>query len=125
MATQTYTEMFAFADGKLLAEAVTITLDHKNNAQPVHTIAKGFAGMSPGANETSIKVSNVHPRVGVEFNAVESLQSLGLVDWVFVRGAKKVKCKGYITDVSESAGVNKESTYDFTVMAGPVEESTL
>jgi hypothetical protein len=125
MALQTYTEFYAFIDGKLLAEAVTVTVDHKNNAQPVHTIAKGFSGMSPGANETSVKVSNVHPRAGAEFNAVESLQNLTLHDFVFFRGSKKVKCKGYVTDVSEGGGVNKEATYDFTAMCGPVEESSL
>lgn len=125
LALNTYTEYFVFVDGKMLAEAVTITVDHKNNAQPVHTIAKGFSGMSPGSNETSIKVSNVIPRVGVEFNAIESSQNLTPHDWVFYRGSKKMKCKGYVTDVSESGGVNKEATYDFTVMATAVEESNL
>jgi hypothetical protein len=125
MAIKTYTEYFAFVDGKILAEAVTVSVNHKNNAQPVHTIVNGFAGMSPGANETEVKVSNVHPRVGAEFNAVTALQKLSVHEFLFFRGGKKLSCKGYVTGVDESGGVNKEATYDFTAMCGPVEESTL
>lgn len=125
MALQIYTDYNLFVDGQLLAEAVTISIDHKNNAQPVHTINKGFAGMSPGANETQIKVSNVHPRAGVEFNAVTSMQRLKLHEFTAFRGSKKLTCKGFVTDVSEGGGVNKEATYDFTAMCGPVDESTL
>lgn len=114
-----------FVRGALLAEAVTVTIDHKNNAQVVHTIEGGYSGMSPGSNETSVKVSNVHPRIGVEFNAVEAMQTLELIEFVFVRGSKKLKTKGFLTDVSEGGGVNKEATYDFTAMCSAVEESTL
>lgn len=125
MALQTYSKGSLLLNGTLVAEMMTFSVDHKNGAQPIHTIEKGFAGMSPGSGSTEVKCESAVPRTGVNYDYTDALNTLAVLDIVIFCRGKKLKMKGFITDVSESYGVDKPAGLSFTIMGTPTEESTL
>lgn len=125
MALQLYDKPSFFVKGGLLSEAESLSMDHKSNATPINTMQKGFAGVSPGAAMVEAKVSSAVPRVGFEFDAIKASQNLDIIEVVMFRAGKKVKTKGFITDVGEVYGTGTAAKVDFTMMCEPVSESTL
>ena len=45
---QIYDQMYAYINGKLLAENTSIGTELTGNQQEVDTLVRGFAGISPG-----------------------------------------------------------------------------
>jgi hypothetical protein len=126
MATpQIYSKGSLLVSGILIAEMMSFSVDHKNGANPINTIEKGFAGMSPGSSTTEVKCETAVPRVGVDFDYTDALNNLTLLDIVIFCRGKKLKMKGFITDVSENYGEGKAAGLSFTIMGNKTEESTL
>jgi hypothetical protein len=120
---QTYDRGAFFLDGQLLIESqsVSVTVDPKLNE--VTTTQKGFAGVSPGAEMTSIDVASALPRSGVEYDALLVIQGVEIVEALLFVGAAKYKAKGYINNLKIETGTDRAASYSFTMICGPMEKS--
>jgi hypothetical protein len=125
MAFQAYEKGAIFAAGVMLAEALNFSLEHDSGLQPVHTMQKGFAGMSPGSPMTKGSVSSAVPRAGVDLAYLDKMTAGNPIDFVCYARGKKIKFKGYITNLKESYGADKSAELSFDFAGAPAEESTL
>ncbi len=106
--------MFAVVNGSLFVEEIEIDVTRTTNSQPVATVAKGYAGESPGAGMTEIDVQNAIPSGGFEFDAGPNMASLIPVDvQVLGPGGTALKGKAFIISDSIRHGVNQEARYSF------------
>ncbi len=111
---QIYTLLYCTVDGALLTEEAHITVSRNSHAQQVSTVAKGFAGMSPGAPMVEIDVTSAVPAADFEFDPGKFMQTLKVVEMGIVGpGGKVLQAKGFIISDSIKHAVNSESTLDF------------
>jgi len=125
MALQQYEKGAIFLKGALLVEATNFHLEHDAALQPIHTMQKGFAGVSPGSPMTKGSVSSGIPRVGVELDYLQSLQDVEVIEFVVFAHSKKKKFKGYLTNIKEQYGADRAAEISFDFIGVPVEQSTL
>lgn len=111
---QLYSLAYATADGKLLTEEASITVTRATNSQAVNTVAKGYAGESPGAPTIEIQVTNAVPAADFELNAGPFMKALQTVEMGVIVAGKQLKAVGFIIQDSFKHSVNSESQYDFT-----------
>jgi len=111
---QLYTLVFFSADGTLLAEEVEVDVARTTNSQPVSTVAKGYAGESPGAPMVEVDVRNAIPAGGFEFDMGKKMMGLIPVDvQVWGPGGTSLKGKMFVISDSVRHGVNQEAAYSF------------
>lgn len=115
---QLYTLAYVTINGALLTEHASVTVNRASNAQPVMTVAKGFAGVSPGAPTVKIQVKNAVPAADFEFNGGQHISTLELVEVGLIVAGKQLVAKGFIMEDTFQHSVNSESNYDFDVLAG-------
>jgi hypothetical protein len=115
---QLYTLAYCTADGKLLTEEASITVNRATNSQAVNTVAKGYAGESPGAPTVEIQVQNAVPAADFELNAGPFMKALKSVEMGVICAGKQLVAKGFIISDSFKHSVNSESMYDFTFRGG-------
>ncbi len=115
---QLYTLAYCTADGKLLTEEASITVNRATNSQAVNTVAKGYAGESPGAATIEIQVTNAVPAADFELNAGPFMKALQAVEMGVICAGKQLVAKGFIISDSFKHSVNSESNYDFTFRGG-------
>lgn len=125
MSQQIYSKADLFADGVLIAEATGITINHRPSLNAVNTINKGFAGVSPGTKSAEIQLESAVPRVGVDYDYTDAMNTNKLIEVVVFARGKKLKTKGFISDMSERYGVDQAASLSITLMCGPIAESTL
>ena len=63
MTVQLYTLAYVTVENALLTEEASVTVNRATNSQVVNTVAKGYAGESPGAATTEIQVTNAVPAI--------------------------------------------------------------
>jgi len=68
MALDVYDQIYAFINGNLLVEATQIQTGLESDDQRILTLIKGFAGISPSPDVRVVKVENVVPSTGFEFD---------------------------------------------------------
>jgi len=120
---QIYDRGAVFFDGKLLVECVSFTVKSDPKLNPINTMQKGFAGVSPGAEQTDIEVTEALPRAGFDYDALAALQGNDVVEFVCYLGSKKLKCKGFISGLDMATGVDKGAEVKFNFMGSPLESS--
>ncbi len=114
MATnQLYTLAYATIDGKLLTEEASIGVQRTTGSQAVATVAKGYAGESPGAGMVEIDVTNAVPAADFEYDAGAVMESLQAVEIGVHYGGRLMVAKGFIISDSFKHSVNSESIYEF------------
>lgn len=120
MANQSkYSNALVFVEGALLAEHASVTITRMSGALPQHTVAKGLAGFSQGAQETKISVSNAVPLADLELDP-GAYMKFGKTVTVTVQAAgKSLKCKGQIIEDSFEHSVNSAATIRFDFHGGP------
>ena len=126
MSLQLYSQIEIFVNGSKLAEEAQISIERNTNAQVVNTVAKGFAGMAPGAAIMTIRVTNAVPSAGFEMNpgnfmGMSSGGALGVVELTFFAASQTLTTKGFITTDSLSHSVGAESKIEFTAMCEPAD----
>jgi hypothetical protein len=103
--------------GTLLAEEQEVDIERTANAQQVDTVAKGFAGVSPGSPMLMMDVKNAMPQGGFEFDAGNAILGLLLVPvQVSGPGGKTVRGDAFILKDSIRHGVNAQATYSFSAI---------
>ena len=117
---QLYSLLFITTDGTLLAEEQQIDIKRTSNSQRVMTVAKGFAGLSPGAPLVEISVTNAMPSAGFEFDMGKKILGLIPVDvQVLGPGGTALKGKAFVESDTIRHGVNQAASYSFEcVMPG-------
>lgn len=119
MALQIYTLVSCYIDGSGLLEEGSITIDVSSNAQPVNTVGKGFAGMSPGAATVAVSIDSAIPAAGFEFNPGDYTRTLKIVEFTAFAAGKTMTTKGFLTDYSLTHAVNSESKLSMKLMCEP------
>lgn len=111
--SQLYSLAFVTVNGKLLTEEADVTVNRNTGAQPVNTVAKGFAGVSQGAATVEIDVTNAVPSADFELDAGPFMESLQDVEIGVIVAGKQMIAKGFILSDTFAHGVGKESSYSF------------
>jgi hypothetical protein len=106
-------------DQSTLAEAVSISVTHSGNNNPVVTMKRGLAGRSKGAFQSEIQVENAAPKGGLEAEFVEKCIENADVSIVHVFAGKTYTYDGWIDTDSIQQGTDQPASLSFTVIAGP------
>ena len=126
MALQQYSQAEIYLNGGKLAEEASVTVSRRTNAQNVNTVAKGFAGQSPGAAIIEIKVTNAVPAAAFEVNpgqfmAMTNGSALAVVEISIFAAGQTLTTKGFITDDNFSHAVNSEAKLEFSATCQPAD----
>jgi len=118
---QQYAIAAIYVNGKLLAEEASVTISRDTKAQVVETVAKGFAGVSPGAAMMTIDVENAVPSADFELNPDNFWSNNGfptLVETaIFVGQLRVLTTKGFIMKDDFSHSTSSPSKIKFTINA--------
>lgn len=109
-----YVVCFEYADGALLAETQSISIDRETGAQRVATLAKGWAGVTPGVAMCTFTVEAAVPAAGFEFDAGKKMA--GLIPtklYTLGPGGKQFKGEAIILGDSFKQGVGQAAAYTF------------
>lgn len=111
---QLYTAANVYINGSLLAEEASVTVARSTNSQQVITVAKGYAGESPGAPMTDITVENAVPAADFEVNPGKFMAELKVVEFTVFAAGNTLTFKGFIITDNFSHAANTESKLSFT-----------
>lgn len=114
---QNYTKATVTWEGALLTEESSVTVQRMSGAQQVKTVAKGFAGPSPGAPMMTIQVSNAVPSADFELNPGQAIKLNTIGEITIFAAGRTLTTKGYIDGDNFSHAVETASKLDFTVIA--------
>lgn len=116
---QLYTLVYCTINGALLTEEASVTVTRSTNSQAVNTVAKGYAGESPGAAMMEVDVDNAVPAADFEFDPGDNMAALTPAEMGLVGpGGKRLKGKGFIISDTLKHGVNSESMISFKFRGG-------
>lgn len=119
---QLYDSAAVFLNKISLAEIEEISIKEASGAHAIITMAKGFAGISPGAQITNVTMKCAIPRAGKEFDFRTSLQGNLEVELVFFAHSKTMSTKGFLTETDESYSASNPSAVSATFLGRPIEE---
>lgn len=112
---QLYSLIYVLVNQAILTEEGSVTVNRATNSQPVNTVAKGYAGESPGAAMVEIQVDSAVPSAGFEMNPGEFMKNLKECEiGLLGPGGKQLTAKGFIISDSFSHSVNNESKLSFS-----------
>lgn len=116
MATERYTNATLYINGAMLLESVSVQITRRTNAQPQLTLAKGWAGMSPGAPMMEVTFSNAVPANGMEYDPGAVMAALAEESFTVFAGNASLTTTGFVTEDSFKKAVNSEAAQDITMM---------
>lgn len=93
-----YSKAVVYVNGSLLTEESYVTIKRKNESIAVKTVAKGYAGESPGNPMTMITVRNAVPSVDFEFNPGLNIDRFEEVEVSVFAAGKTLTVVGAIID---------------------------
>lgn len=112
---QLYTLIYVLVDSALLSEEASVTLNRETGSQPAKTVAKGYAGETPGAPMVELQVSNMVPAAGMEFDAGQYMVAMKPIEMGLLSHGKQLTFKGFIVSDSIKHAASGEAGYDFNV----------
>lgn len=118
--SQIYALMYFVGNGTLFVEETKFDFRRTAGAQRVMTVAKGFAGLSPGAQLFEFDVTEAIPSAGLEFDMGRYIAGNIPIDvqaWIGT-GGKIAKGKAFIEHDSGSHAVDTPSQYMFSGVMG-------
>lgn len=119
---QLYSLLFVTVKSKLLTEAGSIQLSRDLKASDVETLAKGWAGVSPGAGVCDLRVTNAVPAADFELDAGKHMSTYTPAEiGVLGPGGKQLTVDCFILSDSIQASVNNPTQLEFT-LRGPFAE---
>lgn len=121
MALDIYDQIYAYINGNLLVEATQIQTGLESDDQRIMTLVKGFAGITPSPDVRVVKVENVVPSTGFEFDFERAKLDRQLVELKLQSGAtgKSMISKGFFMSVNVDGGVGKTLTVSFDFVGEP------
>lgn len=124
MALEVYTLAVIYVDGALLTEESSVTVDRDGRMQEVNTVAKGFAGMSPGAPIVRIDVENGVPARDFELNPGSFFinpSDISIAEVTVFAGGRSLTTKGFILKDNFRHAVNAEARLSFNFIGEPAD----
>lgn len=115
---QRYTKAVVYINGSLLTEESTCTVKRTDGGNTVKTVAKGFAGRSPGAPMTAITVKNAVPSADFEFNPGAFMGNTEEVEVSVFAAGKTLTATGFITSDNFQHGVEAAAELEFEFEGG-------
>lgn len=121
MALDVYDQIYVYINGNVLVEGTQVQTGLESDDQKVMTILKGFAGISPSPDVRVVKMENVVPSTGFEFDFEAAKLNRELVELKLQSGAtgKTMISRGFIMVVSLDSGVGKTTTVSFDFVGEP------
>lgn len=116
---QQYSRAIVYINSSVLSEEASVTVKRSSGSQPVKTVAKGYAGESPGSPMTEITVSNAVPAIGFEFDPGQFINLVEVVEISIVTADSTLTVKGSIIDDNFSHAVDSEAKLEFNFRGGP------
>ena len=119
---QLYDQMYAYINGKLLAENTSIGTELTGQQQEVDTLVRGFAGISPGPDKRTISFENVIPVSGMEVEVEKFYLNKVELDVRLQQGGsgRKYEGKGFVQPgIKVDSGVGKTTTLSFSMVCDP------
>jgi hypothetical protein len=118
MAAEIYDQIFAYINGGLVAESTQITTELRSDVQPIATMAKDFAGVTPSPVTRSVTIENMLPTSGDEYDyegflARREFFTLKLLQ---AGSGKAYEGAAYLTSVKKDSGVGKTTTTGLEIM---------
>lgn len=111
---QIYTLAFVTVGGAILTEEASVTVHRRTNSNAVNTVAKGYAGESPGAANCEVQVKNAVPSADFELNPGPYMKALQSVEIGVIAAGKQIIVPGFIIEDTFQHGVNQEATLEFS-----------
>ncbi len=112
---QLYTVIYVLANSSLLSEESAVDVKRTTGSTPSKTVAKGYAGETPGAPMTELQVSNMVPAAGMEFDAGDFMATMKLIEMGLLSHGKQLTFKGFIVEDSFKHAASGDAGYDFSV----------
>lgn len=119
---QLYDQVYAYIQGKLLAENTSVGTELTGQQQEVDTLVRGFAGISPGPDKRTISFENVIPVSGMEVEVEKFYLNKVELDVRLQQGGsgRKYEGKGFIQPgIKIDSGVGKTTTLSFSMVCDP------
>ncbi len=110
---QLYSLIYASVNGALLTEHISVEVRRLTDAQVIKTVAKGFAGVSPGAPWCSIDIMNALPSVAFELDPGPFMKALQSVEIALQLAGTIGVSKGFILEDSMSHAVDSPAKLSF------------
>ena len=113
---QIYSLINVFVNGTMAAEEASCSIDQNTNSQIVKTVAKGYAGESPGAAMSECSIEMVNPSAGFELAQVQMLDAMDQlvpVQFTFYVASNELVFNGFVISRSLSHAVDSESKISF------------
>jgi len=109
-----------YVNGRLLAEAQTISVRTISNNTKVRTMKKGLAGFSAGPTEVEIKIESAVPRSGYEVDFKTACENKSVAQIVHAdAGGVRRRYEGWIDDVDQSQSTDSAATMSVSFVGKP------
>jgi len=112
-----YARIDVYGVGSLLTEETSVSVSRETGNAPMITVARGFAGVTPGAPMLKVHVENAVPQAGIEFDPGAYMIPPTPVEMTFYMGNKALTAKGYIMNDEVQHKANGESSLTFDFLA--------
>ena len=116
---QNYTKAVVYINGALLTEESNVTVKRESGGNAVKTVAKGYAGRSPGAPMTMITVKNAVPSADFELNPGAFINNSESCEISIFAAGRTLTVEGFIIDDNFQHGVDAAAELEFNFEGGP------
>lgn len=111
-----YTLLYATINSALLLEEQSCDMKRIGGGQIVGTVAKRFAGISPGMSIAQITITSAIPAAGFEYDPGDSIDGYLPIDYAIVGpGGKSAKGTGFIMEDEVKHAMNQESSHTMMI----------
>lgn len=121
MSLELYTNILVLIDGTLLTEENRVTINRSANSIAQNTVAKGYAGESPGAGMVTITVDNCVPSKDFELDPGKYIFKNRKCQITLIAASRQLTTPGFIISDTLEHGVNAESKLEFQFRGSPAE----
>lgn len=115
---QRYAKAVVYVNSNLLTEESNVTVAREDGGNTVKTVAKGFAGRSPGAPMTTITCRNAVPSTDFELNPGPFMNNTDPVEISVFAAGRTLTVVGFITSDNFQHGVDSAAELEFTFEGG-------
>jgi len=116
---QKYTKAVVYINSNLLTEESNVTVKREDGGNAVKTVAKGYAGRSPGSPMTMITVANAVPSADFEFNPGQFINQTEEVEVTIFAAGRTLTVVGFIISDNFQHGVDNAASLEFEFEGGP------
>lgn len=114
MSLELYTNALVLVNGSLLTEEQHIRMNRVSGSQPQETVAKGYAGESPGAAKLTMQITNAVPSKDFELNPGQFIKKLTVVEVTIFAAGRSLTTKGFLISDDFDHGTASEAKLDFS-----------